>query len=425
MANAAQICTYYLPGVTAGIGGGPTLVNGNSRGAFVPESMSMSNWGVNMRGTARVRYIYLSLQANTPTLVAPTPLPSMTPTATMVPQTYHVSCGLIQPDGTVFQARVRNFPSGWITPEGNTQIDGREEMRLNPGTLVTVYEMLPGTDGIMWARISADYESYFGSTLWVRMFGQNNSTPTLLPGLPTACGTAGPGTPVPTPFTTSVTALPPPAPSFPEIPLNAACIPGRDCPHTDPGRTSEEIIRFVLACEAGSSPLLNSNTPALLAARADALGIAHVIYNRTRTLMYSGTALQVVSQGKQGANGTWFGQFECFAEGSVTSLGLGGSSLGDVDPFIVQYALALAQGNEPTPQPFNPRIDYIGLYTLGVFGSQSSLDQTPYPTALAGLMIPACGSTTTNAYGLHIAIAPFGPRANATVFFHSYTGCGN
>ncbi|MDX2139892.1 MAG: hypothetical protein SF123_17535, partial [Chloroflexota bacterium] len=71
-ANAAQICTYYLPGSTASIGGGASLVNGNSRGAFVPESMSMSNWGVNMRGTARVRYIYWSPPINTPT---PPPLP--------------------------------------------------------------------------------------------------------------------------------------------------------------------------------------------------------------------------------------------------------------------------------------------------------------------------------------------------------------
>jgi hypothetical protein len=84
--NAAAICSYYLPNSTPTFPGPlASAVNGQSRGVFAPGSMGMSNWGVNMSGTARIRYIYWTQdyysQPATPT---PTPPPTSTmPTVTL------------------------------------------------------------------------------------------------------------------------------------------------------------------------------------------------------------------------------------------------------------------------------------------------------------------------------------------------------
>ncbi|MDX2137046.1 MAG: hypothetical protein SF123_03050, partial [Chloroflexota bacterium] len=395
-ANAAQICTYYLPGSTASIGGGAILVNGNSRGAFSPESMSWSNWGVNLRGTARVRYIYWKQEVSTPTPTATLP-PTLTPTP--MPQVYHIPCTVTSNNGYV---RVRNFPASDFETMSNS--DGQIVMELYRGTTVNVYEFRMARDGVQWARISP-YEAYSGNTLWVRTSEPGGS-------LLLEAGSANCGGSAPTPYLNmNATQMPPVPASFAPVP--AGCGPGNICVHQSWNPTNAQdqvnIVAFILACEAGNSRTFED--------QADALAVAYVIRNRTRSLTYYGTADQVVRQSDQ---------FDCWTVGAPASSGITNTPPGyGIDATIYDYAVALLNGNLNTQYPgvFNGAVRDLGLYFFGIFVPQGA-DYASNPATVMAVATQSCNSPRLST--IYIGIAPYrnvSGADNANTYFYDNHGC--
>ncbi|MDX2139463.1 MAG: cell wall hydrolase, partial [Chloroflexota bacterium] len=406
-ANAAQICTYYLPGSTASIGGGATLVNGTSRGSFAPSSMSMSNWGVNMRGTARVRYIYWRQEAATPVPTVPptaTPVSTLTPTA--IPQVYHIPCTISSNNGYV---RVRNFPASDF--ETMTNSDGQIVMELYQGTTVNVYEFRMARDGVQWARISP-YEAYMnntfvGDTLWVRTAEPGPGGAPLLQAGPANCGGSAP-----TPYLNmSATPRPPVPASFAPVP--AGCGSGNICVHQTWNPTNAQdqvnIVAFVLACEAGNSQAQED--------RDDALAVAYVIRNRMRSLTYYGTADQVVRQS---------GQFDCWNVGAPSGSGITNTAPGyGIDPTIYNYAVALLNGNLSTQYSgvFNGAVRDLGLYFFGIYVPQGA-NYASNPAAVMAVATQSCNSPRLST--IYIGIAPYRNVQggdNANTYFYDNHGC--
>ncbi|MDX2139838.1 MAG: hypothetical protein SF123_17265, partial [Chloroflexota bacterium] len=391
-ANAAQICTYYLPGSTASIGGGAILVNGNSRGAFVPESMSMSNWGVNMRGTARVRYIYWSQQVVTPVPTIPPPTATLAPLPAL--GTYHVECTLSTP------ANARNYPAGQTTP--TLQIDGRVIMTFPQGTVLDVLEWRLARDNIYWARVT-NWEFNGRDTLWIRMKQPNNVTNILVQGSPTTCAASTPNFGQPT-VAPPTTATPGYTPYITAVPT---CGPGAvNCDHVTHFNNVAQVdlVAWVIACEGFASGI----TP-LAGAVEDAIANAHVVYNRMDSGLYWGTAYQVVTQ-----SGQWqpYGQ-GCSLNPAINELR------------IRAAATAVVNGQEPQALP--PEflggllVDYLALYTYG-FARPTNVPAPTEPSPQA-LIASGCATTATQALQVHVATAPFLARPNASVFFSDSPGC--
>jgi hypothetical protein len=376
----------------------------------------------------------------------PTPTPTRTPTYTPTPTPTGGICtggmpqrGNVQgqpncpqpPTGTYYvacsvpTANVRNYPSGFIYTEtpasppnpsqtpGSyvSQIDGRVRMVLTAGTVVTVYETRIATDGVYWARISSSYDFYAGDSLWIRMRNLDNNSDILVQGTPAATDCQA--------INFNINVTPVPTPTFQATNSGAfiapGCVPGNHCPLvTNPNATPIQIVSFVLACEAGSAAI----APYSIEARNDALAIAHVIFNRMRSLTYGGTAVQVVTRGGYvGSN--LVAQWQCYLDGANPSLGL--NNLAAIDPVIIQIATELVNNQEPVATPFDQSIDNLGLYTFGVSGSDAILTSTP--NAVSYLLSPYCGNYLQQALQIYLAIAPFGSRGNATVFFSSPQFC--
>jgi hypothetical protein len=325
----------------------------------------------------------------TPTL-SPTPSPSPSPS------TYHVNCSLTVP------ANARNFPAGTLatlvvsqTPVN--QLDGRVIYTLPQGTTLSVFETRPAQDGINWGRIT-DWEAINGrDTLWVRMKqGNNTSIDILVAGNPSACPSLTPN------FLSQPTVTPGTTTPFPIA--QPGCEPGRDCPHTNPNISDIDLVSFILACEAGAA----AGNPAI-GSLEDAIANAHVVFNRMDSGIYRGSARQVVSQS---------GQWDPYRFGCNSSLGL--SNPAQIDPAIRTAAQNLVNGIEPV-MPFDPMIDYIGLYTFGVPNPLHTASPPPVQTMLA----PYCPGTIAQAMRVYINIASFGngARPNASVFFSDSPGC--
>jgi len=333
-----------------------------------------------------------------------TPTPTLTPTATPTPTeaalaTYHVNCNL----GTA--ANARNFPSGFITSE-NSQIDGQSRMALSAGTQVMVYELRPGSDGILWARITP-YEAYDGmgtltswDTLWVCMKNADNVTDNLVLGQ-SQCGGA--------PLNLTATPLPPNPPVILTIAPCVAVSEGNDCPLTSDTDAVIQIA-FVLACEAGVSVIEPSDGSV-----KNAIGIAHVIYNRMTTLTYGGSALEVISRG--GYEPEPRAQWDCYINGASPSLGLVEGTTASLPMELLDAAAQLSNGQQPTRQAFEPRVNYYGLYTFGIAGDPAI---AATPGAAATYIAPYCNDDDLD---LLIAVAPFVNNLNATAFFSSPTDC--
>jgi hypothetical protein len=322
-------------------------------------------------------------ETDTPT---PSPTPTLTPTQTAAPSTWHISCSVA--GGA---ANARNFPSAYFVL-ATPQIDGQLLMTVPAGTVVNVYEFRADSNGVNWARIT-DYGTYYGETVWVRQTDPSNN-PILEQGTPTACSSQT--------LNLSVTPQPTIAGAIPTA--SPGCASGNVCPLTGGGYTDAQAVAWILACEAG-----NGNSPE---ERADALGIAHVIRNRMRSLTFEGEALEVVSQQTQ---------FDCWSQGASSSSGL--NTLNSVaDSAITQYAQTLVQGGN-LPDPFNNGIHWYGLYTYGLFSSDPNRDQIRQtPTAVVALLSPIC--TPPGGVGnIYIDLAPFGSRVNATAFFSSFPNC--
>jgi hypothetical protein len=309
-----------------------------------------------------------------------------TPTATPIPQTFHVNCSL-------GFANVRNFPAGQTIP--TPQIDGRVVYVLSPGTVVNVYEFRPARDGILWARIT-NYEWNTRDTLWIRTKQPDNVTDILVAGNP-SCSASTPNFTQPT-----TTPLPPSYPAG-----TPGCAPGNSCPHISPTISDIDLVSFILACEAGA-PVSNPSLESI----DDAIANAHVVYNRMDSGLYRGTARQVVSQS---------GQWQPFSEGCNASLGL--SNPAQIAQQIRLAAQDLVNGVEPRASLglFNASIDYLGLYTFGV----PNPNHTATPPAVATMLAPYCPGGTTTAMSVYVDIASFGGgvRANASVFFSDSPGC--
>jgi hypothetical protein len=280
-----------------------------------------------------------------------------------------------------------------------SQIDGRVILTLAQGTVVNVYELRPAQDGIAWARITP-YEGLNGrDTLWVRTKNSDNQTDILIVGSP-SCQASTPNFSQPTLMPVATGSYPLGSPG---------CVLGNACPHATPSSTLQDVdlVSFILACEAGAQAP-NASTIAI----EDALGNAHVIYNRMDSLLYGGTARQVVSQQNQ---------WTPYSQGCNPSLGLGNPS--NIDPLIKGYAQTLVNGTEPIPTPFSPNVDYMGLYTFGLFSSNSLV--FPSTPTLQAALTPYCPNGTTQAISVYLAIASYGSgaRTNASIFFSDSPNC--
>jgi hypothetical protein len=99
---------------------------------------------------------------------------------------------------------------------------------------------------------------------------------------------------------------------------------------------------------------------------------------------------------------------------------LGLLNLAQIDPAIRTAAENLVNRIEPA-LPFDPMIDYIGLYTFGVPNPLYTASPPPVQTMLA----PYCPGTIQQAMRVYINIASFGngARPNASVFFSDSPGC--
>jgi hypothetical protein len=303
-----------------------------------------------------------------------------------------VNCSLTVP------ANARNYPAGRTSPVN--QLDGRVILTLVQGTVVNVYELRPAQDGIAWARISP-YEGINGrDTLWVRTKNSDNQTDILILGAPSGCQAS-------TPNFTQPTLTPVPTGSYPIG--SPGCVSGNACPHATPGSPLQDVdlISFILACEAGAQAP-NASSIAI----EDAIGNAHVMHNRMDSLLYSGTARQVVSQQNQ---------WTPYSQGCNPSLGLGNPS--SIDPLIRGYAQSLVNFMEPIPTPFSSNIDYMGLYTFGLSSSNSLV--LPSTPTLQAALAPYCPNGTTQAISVYLAIASYGngTRTNASIFFSDSPNC--
>ncbi len=324
----------------------------------------------------------------------PTNTPTPTPTQTALPTTWHVVCNV---SGGV--ANARNFPSAiFVGATPTPQIDGQVLMTVPFGTLLTVYQIRKDSNGVNWVRIT-DFGAYNGETLWIREFDASGVVPIVAQGNPTNCSAR--------PFNLAATPRPTVAGTFPTVP--PGCNTGNLCPllTTPPSEISdEEAVAWILACEAGNN--------ASAEAEADALGIAHVIRNRMRSLLYEGTAREVISQQ---------GQFDCWSQGAPSNSGL--ATVNSVaDPDITEFARRLVQGQPPLPDPFNNGIRWYGLYTYGLFNDASNRDNIRQtPTAVIATLSAIC--TPPGGIGnIYIDLAVFGStRVNATAFFSSFPDC--
>jgi PA14 domain len=313
----------------------------------------------------------------------PTPTPSPTPTATPTPTepslgTWYVVC---QIPGNLDGVKARNFPTG----------DGQEILRYGPGTALSEFERRQDADGIEWIRVTG-YESYNGETLWVAIAagGATNLTPTAPQG---GCP---PVTPLPT-------YIPQPTATITYQGASINCPTVNWCPHEviyngNPNTPNVAVLAFVLACEADNDPL-------------DAVNIAWVFKNRTRSGAFRGSIWDVMRQS---------GQWDCFLYGARTNTILGNSQ--SVPQQITDLATLLLNGS-PIAQPSDIRIRWYGLYTYGtgpfappanenllpadlingVYNNIVSAGQCPYPQA------------TLNT--IYIARSPFSGRSFTTVFF--------
>ena len=320
---------------------------------------------------------------------SPSPTPSLTPTSTIAPDVWYVDCNVA--NGF---ARARNYPS----------FDGEVIATISLGTILFGYEQRIGADGTQWLRIT-DYEAAINnSTLWVAIaYGTTILTqipPSICPQL----------TPVPlnsvTPYpTTTATALP-------IVPPPSTCMAGRHCPLSGTNPTDAQIIGFVLACEGGVDSLAPDDQRL-----EDALGIAHVIYNRINSSTYHSSAVDIVRQS---------GQFQCYYEGAQTSLHL--ATLSDINnlPLLIRDAAQnLVWGIPPgdlSSTQLDMRIDYYGLYTFGVYGNPTQIPMTPPPSS--DLLSPYCTTNLARSLDLLISFAPFGTGSvNTTAYFSDFPNC--
>ena len=320
--------------------------------------------------------------------ITPTLTPSLTPTSTIAPNIWYVDCNVA--NGF---ARARNYPS----------FDGEVIATIPSGTILFGYEQRTGADGTQWLRIT-DYEAAVNnSTLWVAIaYG----TPILTQIPPSACPQLTPValssvTPYPTTTATSIPIIPPPS----------TCMTGLDCPLTGTSPTDAQIIAFVLACEGGVNWQVINNQRL-----EDSLGIAHVIYNRMFTATYHASAVDIVRQS---------GQFQCYYQGSHTSLNL--ATLSDINQLPIDIrdaAQNLVWGIPPadlSDTALDMRIDYYGLYTFGVYGDPTIVPMTPSPS---DLLSPYCTTNLSRSLDLFISFAPFGTGSvNTTAYFSDFPNC--
>ena len=328
----------------------------------------------------------------------PTPTASPTATATSEPfQIWYVAC-----DVSGGYLRARNYPT----------LDGEVIANIPAGTVLYGFEQRSDEDGRQWLRITGYEAATHDTTLWsaIASDGITNLTqiePTLQS---TPCAFSTPValssiTPYPT---TTATALP-------VILAPSPCPNGRTCPLSGTQPSDLDIVSFVLACEGGVAvPIANS------ARISDALAIAHVIYNRMTSATFHSSAADVVRQGSGSV-----GQFQCYAEGAPSSLGLNNLSALSVLPVEIRAAAqSLVNGQEPAdlpPATMDGRVDYYGLYTFGVYGDVTQAAMTPPP--VAELLDPYCTNLPLTLQ-LFVAIAPFGSGSvNTTAYFSDFHNC--
>jgi len=348
-----------------------------------------------MRGTARIRYFYWKQPVTNPTPTQPPPTATLAPLPAL--GTYHVDCAVFP------HANARNFPARQTIPIN--QIDGQGIIRLLPGTVVDVLEWHPARDNIYWARITG-WEQYNGIyTLWIRMKQPDNSTDILTAGLPSECALSTPDfqqTPsTPVPF------------SYPIA--SPGCNPTTNsCPHQSPQISNRDLLSFIMACEAG----LDINNPSPMTVD-DAIANGHVIHNRTQTITYQGSTLDVVRQSDQ---------WSPYMVGCNPTLGLNLNQNNAllVPQTISQAAQDLLNGLEPQyPIIVHTSIDYLSLYT---FGFPNPFHPTPPQTSqLQTVFAPWCmnnGSTAVNVYNANASFVFGGAaRTNASFFFSDSPGC--
>jgi len=303
----------------------------------------------------------------------PTATPTVTITTSPEPFTiWHVRCGL------PVNANARTFPSsaGWA-------IYG-----VSPGTTIYVFEQRKDANGSDWARIT-QYDGYNGHTLWL------NVAATLDQGVAASCTSL---TPVPP---TAAVPQATPTVTFPIVP--PGCLNGYTCPLvTNLTATPEDIIAFVLTCEAGND-------------LRDALSIAWVVFNRANSGQFHGTPFDVVRQ--QGA-------FDCYLVGATPGSGISGQ-LNAIDPVIRAYAQILLNG-QSLPRQNTEQVARLGIFTYG-YTLAPSVTLTPNPASMLSNLSTANGgpcSLSPTALGwIYVAANPFGGRRSTTVYFSDGPRC--
>jgi len=303
-----------------------------------------------------------SQPSNTPQpLPTYTPTPTSTPTQTPTPaasSSVHVSCNT--------WANVRTHPSFY----------GGVVTQYPPGTTLGNYEERFDSRGDRWVRIEPLGPD--GSSLWVK---RSN----LVEGPNTAGCPSGP-TPTPPPIVDQ-----PPR----EWALAApGCRTGEAPRCIAPSASDEDVIAFVLACEAGNDP-------------RQATDIAHVIRSRIRAAHFPNTAIDVVKQS---------GAFECYGTGATAI-----SPIPTPDRFR-DLARALIN-NDPLPSsPSDPAIHYA-LFTYGYGPYPRPEDATS--EVVLGNLCPLTSALTCNQLGGIYISHTQGDSDFLTVFFSDEPGFVN
>jgi hypothetical protein len=288
---------------------------------------------------------------------------------------YHVPCSQI----TVNARNFASFDGQWIRSyPGGTILYGYAvppRYTITPNAPNAYYD----DAGTPWVRITG-HEAYpIDNTLFIRSV-DSDGNPLITIGTPTGpCLGLTPVpfvTPQPT-ATVSVGVVPP------------GCQGDNYCPLVNETPSVEDIVAFVLACEAGSDDF---NSPIFEVDFVDAVNIAYVIRNRMKSGLFRGSALEVVQQA---------GQFDCYLYGTEQS---NLATLSAIPATIRELARQLIQGQPLTAQPTSLNIRWYGLYTVGI-GSDAAGRQNFTETEILNLVTTQMQCTPEE--GLLVSFAPF------------------